>query len=94
MGLCTKKEVSSKTNRVQGLRQCLSPTVETAIAEIQAEIEGLKLQLREEKIKRKYKEEYDTLAKIINESPSRADTLRYLSSSQCLFVPSSCMHQL
>jgi len=43
---------------------------------VQAEIEALKLQLKEEKIKRKYKEEYDALSKIINESPSRAATMR------------------
>jgi hypothetical protein len=47
---------------------------ENQIRDVQAEIERLKIQLQQEKMARKNKEEYETLLAVINNYPSRKAT--------------------
>jgi hypothetical protein len=55
---------------------CPVGSTEGQIARAKEELVRLKTELEHEKRRRNHKEEYEAIAKIINQYPSRADTQR------------------
>jgi THO complex subunit 7 len=53
---------------------CRPSSAETSIESTKREIEELKVQLEQERVVRQHKEEYEAIARLINELPARQDT--------------------
>ncbi|RLN90758.1 hypothetical protein BBJ28_00015144 [Nothophytophthora sp. Chile5] len=54
------------------------PTSDASIGKVAREIEELKVKVHVEKTVRAYKEEYESIARVINELPSRRDITAYV----------------
>lgn len=70
------------------LNVCACCQIDASIDKVSKEIEELKTKVRVEKTVRAYKEEYESIARVINELPSRQEIAAYVVDAlnrSCLF---------
>lgn len=66
--------VSFTSQRELEAYETLDAEIDSSIAKVSQEIEQLKSEVQGEKLIRAYKEEYESIARVINELPSRSET--------------------